>query len=261
MISLEQIRLLEKKVSAAVHLIEVLKEENKMLKRTIESSQKRMQELEELVTAFKNDQTAIEASVLNAIQKLDVLEDEVSGWEAGNKASPAPAEKTGPEPAAADKLEPAAMPEPVAAHEPVADFAEKKTELTPEVAEFNLDTELEEDDTVITVDDIQAQRQTSADPAGFQNSLLSDQDEAPQVQQSHDAVREQLAAGDQPNFLFFNQYDQDKIDKKQHEPLTMGSREEPAPRADGHHLHGAHHLFQNKIYVQRQTEYKELDIF
>lgn len=251
MISLEQIRLLEKKVSAAVHLIEVLKEENKMLKRTIESSQKRMQELEELVTAFKNDQTAIEASVLNAIQKLDVLEDEVSGWEANNKASPEPAAGT---------VQPEVMPEPAVAHEPVADTSEKKTEITPEIAEFSLDTELEEDDTVITVDDIQAQNQNPAGPAGYQSSFLADEDQTLQARQSHDDIKAQIETNDQ-NFLFFSQYDQDKIDTKQHEPLIISSREEPAQEADGHHLHGAHHLFQNKIYVQRRTEYKELDIF
>ena len=59
MISLEQIRLLESKITRAVELIRVLKEENGTLRRGLESAQKRMKELETLVDGFKTDQKEI----------------------------------------------------------------------------------------------------------------------------------------------------------------------------------------------------------
>ena len=55
MISLEQIRLLESKITRAIELIRVLKEENSTLRKGLESAQKRMKELETLVDGFKAD--------------------------------------------------------------------------------------------------------------------------------------------------------------------------------------------------------------
>ena len=78
MINLEQIQELGKKINNAVELINRLKEENKTLKTVIEKSKGRMTELEKLVTDFKNDQSEIEQTILNAIDKLDRLEDEIS---------------------------------------------------------------------------------------------------------------------------------------------------------------------------------------
>ena len=78
MINLEQIQALEKKINNAVELISILKRENTALKRTIESSQKRVQDLENLVNQFKNEQFEIEKGILNALTKLDELEDDIT---------------------------------------------------------------------------------------------------------------------------------------------------------------------------------------
>jgi len=91
MISLEQIRLLEAKITKAVELIRTLKVENSNLRNTLDSAQSRMQDLEKLVGDLKTDQREIEASILRAMQNLDQLEDEVS--EPAAKAAEEPAEE------------------------------------------------------------------------------------------------------------------------------------------------------------------------
>ncbi|MBN2736782.1 MAG: cell division protein ZapB [Spirochaetales bacterium] len=75
MINLDQIQILENKVNHAVEIINRLTKENKALKRTIENSQSRMQELESLLDQFKNEQDQIEKGILNALHQLDHLED------------------------------------------------------------------------------------------------------------------------------------------------------------------------------------------
>jgi FtsZ-binding cell division protein ZapB len=77
MVTLEQIRELEQRVGRAVETIRLLREENRTLRGTVDSAQTRMRELEELVSAFKSDQAAIEEGIRGAIEKLDELEDEV----------------------------------------------------------------------------------------------------------------------------------------------------------------------------------------
>jgi chromosome segregation ATPase len=77
MINLEQIQKLEARVTRAVELIKTLKTENQNLKKTLDSAQKRMQELENLVADFKNDQKDIESCILRALDNLNELEDEV----------------------------------------------------------------------------------------------------------------------------------------------------------------------------------------
>ncbi len=78
MVSLKQIRTLQDRVNKALSFIDLLKEENKALKATLDKSQQRIQEFEKLITEFKNDQTEIEQTILDVIHKLDTLEDEVS---------------------------------------------------------------------------------------------------------------------------------------------------------------------------------------
>lgn len=75
MISLEQIRLLESKITRAIELIRILKEENGTLRRGLESAQKRMKELETLVDGFKTDQREIESVILRTLHNLDDLEE------------------------------------------------------------------------------------------------------------------------------------------------------------------------------------------
>jgi chromosome segregation ATPase len=75
MITLEQIRLLESKITRAIELIRILKEENGTLRRGLESAQKRMKELESLVDGFKADQREIESVIVRTLHTLDELED------------------------------------------------------------------------------------------------------------------------------------------------------------------------------------------
>ena len=78
MITLKQIKLLEAKVIKAVELISTLQNENSTLKGTLDSSQEKMKELENLVSQFKNDQNEIEQSVLRVLDNLDKLEDQLA---------------------------------------------------------------------------------------------------------------------------------------------------------------------------------------
>lgn len=78
MVSLEQIRILENKITKACELISVLRKENATLKRAVESSQTRMGELELFINQFKTEQVEIESGIVNVLRKLDELEDGVS---------------------------------------------------------------------------------------------------------------------------------------------------------------------------------------
>jgi peptidoglycan hydrolase CwlO-like protein len=121
MITLEQIRLLESKITRAIELIRVLKEENSTLRKGLESAQKRMKELESLVDGFKTDQKEIESVIVRTLQHLDDLEEASSARkpdhngkrQAEGTASPerpAPerstAERTSQERSAADRSAP-----------------------------------------------------------------------------------------------------------------------------------------------------------
>jgi len=75
MITLEQIRLLESKITRALDLIRVLKEENSTLRKGLESAQRRMRELETLVDGFKTDQKEIESVIVRTLHNLDELEE------------------------------------------------------------------------------------------------------------------------------------------------------------------------------------------
>jgi chromosome segregation ATPase len=84
MISLEQIQKLETRVIKTVELIKNLKAENQSLRQTLESAQKKMQELESLVGDFKSDQEEIEQCIVRALNNLNELEDEISDTSGGS---------------------------------------------------------------------------------------------------------------------------------------------------------------------------------
>ena len=107
MISLEQIRLLESKITRAIELIRILKEENGTLRRGLESAQKRMKELETLVDGFKTDQREIESVIIRTLQNLDELEESTA---TGKKADHA----GGSTPAAPAAAPPAELKNPAA---------------------------------------------------------------------------------------------------------------------------------------------------
>jgi len=75
MISLEQVKLLESKVTRTIdHVIKVT-DENKQLKGKLDSYQKRIDELEVLIQQFKHEQSRIEDGILSALDRLNQFED------------------------------------------------------------------------------------------------------------------------------------------------------------------------------------------
>ncbi len=75
MVNLEQIRLLESRVQKAIQYIQKLREENKSLRASLETYEKRIGDLESMVGDFKSGQQEIELSITNALKQLDQLED------------------------------------------------------------------------------------------------------------------------------------------------------------------------------------------
>jgi len=75
MISLEQVKLLDSKVSRLIDYIKKANEENTQLKERLNSNQKRVDELEILVRQFKQEQSKIEDGILSALDKLNQFED------------------------------------------------------------------------------------------------------------------------------------------------------------------------------------------
>ena len=90
MITLEQIRLLEGKITRALDLIRVLKEENSTLRKGLESAQRRMRELETLVDGFKTDQKEIESVIVRTLHNLDELEESASAAGSSSGAAAVP---------------------------------------------------------------------------------------------------------------------------------------------------------------------------
>ena len=81
MINLEQVKLLETKVAGAIDYVERLAKDNAALHRQeaelqakMESYQKRIDELEVLITGFREDQDRIEEGILSALDRLSQFE-------------------------------------------------------------------------------------------------------------------------------------------------------------------------------------------
>ncbi|MEL3908770.1 MAG: cell division protein ZapB [Treponemataceae bacterium] len=75
MLSLEQVKLLEKKVEHAIAIIKKLNKECDTLKLRLIEKDERISELESMVITFKDDQTKIETGIKNTLSLLDSLED------------------------------------------------------------------------------------------------------------------------------------------------------------------------------------------
>jgi hypothetical protein len=92
MVSLEQVKLLDAKVSKAIDYIASLSQENAALRGKLDGYRRRIDELEVLVRAFKDDQGRIEESINAALDRLSQFEAAVeSGLEEPVTApSPAP---------------------------------------------------------------------------------------------------------------------------------------------------------------------------
>lgn len=96
MVTLEQVKLLESKVVKALSYIETLSAENATLREKLDGYRRRIDELETIVLAFKEDQGRIEAGIISALERLNQFEDAVERGinevrEAPPKAAPAPA--------------------------------------------------------------------------------------------------------------------------------------------------------------------------
>ena len=77
MVSLEQVKLLENKVTKMIDYVKKVTEENQKLKETLDSYEKRTGELEVLFQRFKDDQNRIEDGILSALDLLNKFEDAV----------------------------------------------------------------------------------------------------------------------------------------------------------------------------------------
>ena len=77
MVSLEQVKLLESKVTKTIDYVKKVTEENSRLKDRLESNQKRIDELEVLIHQFKEEQSRIEDGILSALDRLNKFEDAV----------------------------------------------------------------------------------------------------------------------------------------------------------------------------------------
>jgi hypothetical protein len=102
MITLEQIRLLDSKITRAIELIRVLKDENGTLRKGLESAQKRMKELETLVDGFKTDQREIETVIVRTLRNLDDLEESATAGKKGDRAAAGPSPDAAPASRAAE---------------------------------------------------------------------------------------------------------------------------------------------------------------
>ena len=75
MITLEQVRLLESKVTKTIDYVKKVTEEKTALKGKLDSYQKRIEELEVLIQRFRDDQSRIEDGILSALDRLNQFED------------------------------------------------------------------------------------------------------------------------------------------------------------------------------------------
>lgn len=89
MVNLDQIKQLEARVSKAIELMQTLKDENDLLKLELHDRQQRIEELENIVLVFRNDQAKIEEGIINALNHLSAFEDTV--YQAANSTAASPA--------------------------------------------------------------------------------------------------------------------------------------------------------------------------
>jgi len=109
MISLEQVKLLESKVTRTIEYVRKVTGENAQLKGKLDSYQRKIDELEVLIQRFKDDQNRIEDGILSALDRLNQFEDALESTLSSESKQPSGAkavpknnireEKKPPEPA------------------------------------------------------------------------------------------------------------------------------------------------------------------
>ena len=75
MVSLEQVKLLETKVTKTIDYVKKVTEENTALKGKLDSYQQRIDELEIMIKKFREEQNRIEEGILSALSRLNQFED------------------------------------------------------------------------------------------------------------------------------------------------------------------------------------------
>jgi len=79
MLSLEQVKLLESRVSKTIDHVKKVTGENLQLKEKLSSYQNRIEELEALIQQFKENQSRIEDGIISALDRLNQFEDALEG--------------------------------------------------------------------------------------------------------------------------------------------------------------------------------------
>ena len=77
MMSIEQLRLLQKKVTVLVGKYQELATDNALLKKKLQSYEQRVAELESHYSLIQEDQNEMERAILTALEELDKIEGSV----------------------------------------------------------------------------------------------------------------------------------------------------------------------------------------
>jgi len=108
---LEHVKVLEAKVDKEIDFAKRLIEENNQLKEAVNSYMNRIVDLESIIQAFKEEQSAVESGILSALNRLnqfeDTIEKKLAGASLGIEPQAAAPEETAPPDTAADEGQPA----------------------------------------------------------------------------------------------------------------------------------------------------------
>ncbi|MDR2842843.1 MAG: cell division protein ZapB [Spirochaetaceae bacterium] len=77
MVTIDQVKQLESRVSKTIAYVTKVNEENNLLKGKLDTYQRRIDELEVLIQRFKDDQNRIEEGIISALDSLNQFEDDV----------------------------------------------------------------------------------------------------------------------------------------------------------------------------------------
>ena len=86
MVTLEQIKLLETKITRAINFIDEVTEENSRFK-------KRIDELEGIISALREEKSRVEEGIVSALGKLNQFEDAIERSLSSVKSNPLPMQK------------------------------------------------------------------------------------------------------------------------------------------------------------------------
>ncbi|MDR3116170.1 MAG: hypothetical protein LBU25_11710 [Treponema sp.] len=76
--TLDHVKLLEAKVISALDFVKQVSEENRQLKEQAKTQQKQIEELKQLIQAYKDEYAQIEEGILSALNQLNHFEDAIA---------------------------------------------------------------------------------------------------------------------------------------------------------------------------------------